>query len=71
MINFADGCVYVLVVSPRVSLVLVSWEIYEKLNLGIIRNGGLKYAIRINEHIMAHAIKYEPHIVLGRDKKLS
>lgn len=68
MINFLDGRVYVLVVAPRVSFTLVSWEIYNKLDLGIIRDDGLGYVVQTNERIMAHAIKYEPHIVLGRDK---
>lgn len=69
MVNFTDGNTYILVVSPHVAFCLVSWELHDNLNLGLVRDDGSNFVFKTNERIMAHAIAHEPHEVLGRNSE--
>ena len=69
MVNFTYGNTYILVVSPHVAFCLVSWELHDNLNLGLVRDDGSNFVFKTNERIMAHAIAHEPHEVLGRNSE--
>lgn len=67
MMEFLDGKMYILVVAPKLAACLVSRELFNKLNLGTIRDDDVACVATTNERIMAHAITHEPHEVLGRN----
>ena len=68
-IKFREGEMYVLVANPKLAFCLVEKEMFNRLNLGLVRNDGLDCVRQTNECIMAHAIKHEPHEVLGTNQE--